>query len=488
MRENTATSLQKLPYLALLAGVVGCGETNPIATAPQPPNAPASADALPDLVLIALDGVRADVRPAEDQTAILLKAFPEAPLVQFDSAFATSASASTSFGSMLTGRYPAAIPLCRVREGAAVSGVARPWCSLLPDTRASLPDIVAAYGYDTAFFSTEDVGFDTFANRFQTAARVDLPAGKDLPVLAGAAGEWWAAHADHPRLLVIHLNTLANAVDISHLRATDMPPISPESARASLVASGSEGPAPDMVAFGAKMREHYSAALHEMVAPLAEAVRRLTPAAGRPTWTILTSLFGANLGETTGFKSWRIGIDNRQYLLERTLHVPLVVWGPKQETSDSHGLVELTDIVPTLLSRVGAVFPAGAHGRDLLSAAADTTPWAYAEFGDMLSVRQDALRLTLRTYVHDSSSLDPTLTESAKALTLDRNWTVHDVVSDPLQAHNLAIGNAEPHRDAVTTLHRTMLTVREGPGAPPPDQITPEKLWALRMSAGQGYW
>ncbi len=443
---------------------------------------------LPDFVVVAVEGLRAATPDGPDPTGALLTAFPAPPLANFHAAYTTSSAASTSFGSLLTGRYPAAIPLCRVREGAAADGAARAWCTLLPDDRASLPDILANYGYHTALLTTGGVGFDTFFKRFQTTETIALTTGAADPPLATAAGQWWSAHAGHPRLLVVHIGTMAAALDFQAIPSPEMPTVSPDHSRSRQVASGQEGPAADMLALGVVMQKRYGAALATLIDPMATTIRALPASPERPVWTTLVGLFGANLAETTGFEGWRLGLDSRQYLLERTLHVPIVVWGPPHDTSDRHALVELTDVVPTLLSRADAVYPAGASGRDLLSVAADPTPWAYAEFGDMLSVRQGRNRLTVRTYVHDSSSLDPVLTETARALLLDRSWTLHDVVADPVQARNLLLSPGKGTADAVLALHRTMIDVRTGSGAPPPDRVTPERLWALRMSAGQGYW
>lgn len=144
----------------------------------------------PDIVMIVVDGIRKDSRPEEDQSGTLIRAFPNPPLAELDGAYATSASVFTSFASMLTGLYPAAIPICRPREGSSTLKGSRAWCTELPTARPSLPDILTAYGYDTAFLSTGGAGFDTFAERFAESIDIfvnpaDQPPGGSRPARRG---------------------------------------------------------------------------------------------------------------------------------------------------------------------------------------------------------------------------------------------------------------------------------------------------------------
>lgn len=248
-----------------------------------------------------------------------------------------------------------------------------------------------------------------------------------------------------------------------------------------------------LAATRADLKERYTAALSALAPALTALDAALPLAADRDRYTTLFSVSAVNLGETTGFGEGHTGFDARQLLLERSLHVPVAIWGPADAAGAApmearpNEVAELTDILPTVLARLSAVLPAGAVGRDLLSAAADPTPWAYADFGDMLSVRQGVYRLTLRTYQHDGSSLDPALTQRVRTLN-DSNWTLHHVVDDPLEANDLYKSSTPADTTALKHLHSRLVTVRTGVGAPPPDAITPEKLWQLRMSAGQGYW
>lgn len=482
-----------LAVLAVLGGCSGPVEA-PIA---QPAIVPSDGPR-PDVVIIVLSGVRKDSRPEDDQSGALIRAFPTPPLAEFTAAYATSASTFTAFASLITGLYPAAIPICRPREGSSTLKGRRVWCTELPSARPSLPDIMAAYGYDTVFLSTGGVGFDTFAERFEDNIHIEMGSA-DQPrdaSLAQAAGTWWTAHQDQPRFLLAHLGVIEEAMTLDQ-NSAKFKPLPPE-AQPTMTSRGPVMNETQQAAMRTELKKRYTAEIAALAPALTAFDAALIPAGlsptGRDRYTTLLSVSSVNLGETTGFGQEHSRFDAYQLLLERSLHVPVAIWGPALPASGpppsadaQNEIAELTDILPTLLARVTAVLPAGAVGRDLLGGAPDTTPWAYADFGDMLSVRQGPYRLTLRTYQHDGSSLDPALTPRARVMN-NTDWTFHHVVDDPLEVSDL-YGSAEPEpAEAIQRLHRTLMSVRSGDGAPPPDAITPEKLWQLRMSAGRGYW
>jgi hypothetical protein len=308
------------------------------------------------------------------------------------------------------------------------------------------------------------------------------------PQLSAAAGAWWTAHSAKPRLLVAHVTDVDDALNL--IRPTPSKKPLPTIAQPVMTGRGPVASAEQEAITQTDLRERYDHAITTLAPALAVFDAAIPAAPGRDRYTALFSVSAVNLGETTGFGEGHVGFDARQLLLERSLHVPFVIWGPPTAAPvamNPNDVTDLTDVLPTVLARIQAVLPAGASGRDLLSGLADTTPWAYADFGDMLSLRQGVYRLTLRTYQHDGSSLDPALTERAKTVR-DANWTMHQVLNDPLEAQDLYKNGSQEDAAAMAHLHDTLLKVRLGSGGPPPDAITPEKLWALRMSAGQGYW
>jgi hypothetical protein len=420
-----------------------------------PPQLPAAIGA-PDIVVYAIAGIRADAELLEQSKAA------------YKNAYATSAAPFASFGSLLTGRYPAAIPLCCPRGGASMAAGARPWCTELPTEIPALPDILQAYGYQTALLTTGGTGFDTFNRRFQTV--IELNGAPDQ------AGVWWESHANSPRLIVVYIGTLAAKVDSE--RST-LPELLALPERFKIAQEGPPSTDPAYLAAKAALQKQYEEELGHLK-DLVAALERLW----EPEWTVLAGLNGVNLGETTGFGQRQLAVDAQPYLLERSLHVPLQLQGPLSGNIEE--LVELTDILPTLLARAGAMAPAGSSGRDFLSGQPDPSPWAYADFGDMLSIREGDFRLTLRTYVHDSSSLDPAVTDVARDFSPSTRWTFHQVLQDPEEASNL-LASPEFQEEALKA-HTTLLQVRLHQGAPPPESMTPTRLWELRMSAGQGYW
>ena len=133
----------------------------------------------------------------------------------------------------------------------------------------------------------------------------------------------------------------------------------------------------------------------------------------RPRWTVLSALHGLSVGEDSGCRSpEQLRANSHIVLLDRTLRVPLLVYGPSPagQTMTIDDPVELIDIVPTFTALAGAVPPAGLDGSDLLGEV-DPEGVAYAEFGDMLALRHRGTLLTFRSQLHGVTSADPRLTD-----------------------------------------------------------------------------
>jgi hypothetical protein len=162
---------------------------------------------------------------------------------------------------------------------------------------------------------------------------------------------------------------------------------------------------------------------------------------------------------------------HRFHLSEETLHVPLLVrpagGGPGRTVED---LVDLTDLLPTVLGWAGATVPAGARGHDLAPAIAGTGPvgraHAHAEGAlRSVSIASATGRLTLGGLSVDN----PALPSLASTLPLDAPaWT--------------ATGDADgPASDA---LRSALVDWRKGlPRAP----VAPTRAVVEGTRAG-GYW
>jgi hypothetical protein len=483
------------------SGGVACGP-DPAGTAARPteraatdiaaaPGAPGMAEDRPDLVLLGVAGLRSDPGARADAAflAPLLDGPPAASgppvaALRFSRAYAQSPATFVSLASLMGGRYPSALPICGFPSEPWEATTEAPWCTSFPSTTPSLPTVLRAYGYRTALVVSEIQGADRFAEQFDELIIVGerfQSSAADWGALETAAGGWWRADPSRPRLLVVLTSDL-NVRTRPELRAawglTDLD-AGPDAAP----------PALDSILAGYRAE---AAAVGQRAADL---LGRLDGDSRppRPRWTALMGLHGINLGETPERtqalrdRSWS------DILIDRTLHVPLAVLGPQgalqARTEDQ--IVELVDVLPTLLAIAGAVPPAGASGQDLRRLppppppGSPGEPTAYAELGDMLSLRRGQRMWSIRAFHFNRSALDPELTDFAVAYQPSpRTGWLHDLAADPFQQNNLV------QRDpaGAAAMHAAMVALRTGPAAPPAGALDARKIWALRMAPADGYW
>lgn len=442
--------------------------------APAPSSSAEAAPGAPDLVLVGIAGLRGDTPSGARQAFGAALEDGAHSTVAFSAAYAQSTSRFTSWGSILAGRYTSAIPLCGLLVSKA--GAPGPWCNAFPEARKSLPEVLALYGYRTALLASDLPGLAHYRRLFQDVLEADT-AGvvSDWGALAGMARDWWEADASRPRLLV---------VATSDMLVQERPALL---AAAGLDAEGGrDGPPIDH----ARLFRAYAEAAGVAGAGTATLLEALPSARAR--WAFAFGIHGLELADSS--EPWQaLGSEQpwSDLLLERTLHVPLVVVGPAASPAEAASrreearVVELLDLLPTLTRLAGAVPPVLLPGSDLLVAAEDDPGIAYAEFGDMLAVRQGDRTYTVRGFFHYRSSLDPELTN----FLLDRTPNpmkhfLHDVARDPFQQRNLL------HADAAgaVRMHELMLSIRRGAGAPPPDALDARRVFELRLSPSQGYW
>ena len=425
----------------------------------------------PDLVLVLMQHLRADAdgRPGAEES--VLTGLGRAPTVRFRSAYAQSPDAFASLGSLFTGHYTSAVPLCGLEPSILASSP--PWCAALPEERRTLAEVLSLYGYHTALFSSGTEGVAALVARGhahveEVPSPAEDPVGTDWSAMHDAVDGWWRT-APSPRLLTIVVSDLA----LTRRRRTMQ----------EFHASGALDPAAGGAAAGA------ADAVYSRVA--VDAGRGIAVALGTiaaDAWVFLAGVNGISLVEFTGFLAPTPPFQSR-LVLERVVHVPLVVYapgagGPPRSSGEP---VELRDLFPTLARLGGATVPAGVAGRDLLALPAEGDPdaVAYTELGDMIGLRRGDYLLTMRVYSHHGCALDPGLTDSLRELRLDpTHFALHDVRRDPMQTNNLL----RWHPDLATDLRARMYGIRTTLAAPPDTATTPERVWDYRLSAQQGYW
>lgn len=465
--------------LLLAIGLAGCG-SDPAPSTPTPvpePRQPAVANQ-PDIVLALVAGLRADRPGLPGAEAAFLEALAPSSGLRFTNAYAQSSSASMSLGSVLTGLYPAAIPLCSAEADSSLAGGAQPaaWCATLPPDRYTLPEVLGLYGYRTALFAGGLPQATLLAGEFQHAVvqGSEPEQRRRGSQLASELSQWWDAGGDAPRLAVVVLPQPGWRPDdprLEGLSKDDLRDVSSEDRQAAELA--------------------YTAAGKRLGAQLRETLRGLGSDTGpRQRLVVVSSLHGLSLLEPEGFNDEAVDPFDHNVLVDRTTHVPLVLTGSAapEGFTELHQVVELADLLPTLATLAGATPPAGLHGEDLLDleGAQDPLAWAYGELGDMLMVRRGDHMLLFRTFLHDRSSLDPELDALLAESTPGQEpfWTLHDVLLDPGQQRDLV--HLRPPE--LAQLRGVMLAVRQGPGAVPSEFLDPEKVWELRMTRIQSYW
>lgn len=468
-------------FAGLLASVaLGCSGPSSEATnqAPQPGGQAPSVVQQPDIVVFLTSGLRADVGGHPGAEAAFVQALDFGPAISFPSAYAQSSSTFVSLGSLLAGLYPAAVPLCGIDYSAEMAGAdsGAAWCTQLPDDRYSLPEVLGLYGYRTALVSTGLGAASRYVGEFQHAVvepEVHGPPEEEWRQLGEQAADWWTANADAPRLLVV---MRAGTNWMGHLGG----PRTIEPGKAAEVT-------PEQVV---EAEQRYRTMAAELGRGAKGVLAGLEDNPDRPRWTAVSSLHGLSLFEPQGFNDEPVDTWDHNVLLDRTLRVPLLVSGPGVPTEGVtvEQIVELADLFPTFATLAGASPPAALHGEDLLAleGAGDPRAWAYAELGDMLTVRQAELMLVFRTFLHDRPSLDPELDKLLRESEPSQVpfYTMHDVVTDPGQHRDLRRERAQE----LARMRALMQAIRSGPGAVASDAMDAEKVWDMRMSRTQSYW
>ena len=409
----------------------------------------------PDIVILLAAGLRSDT------TDVLLEGLQRTPSARFTAAYSQSSSPFVSLGSLLIGDYPAAAPMCGLTVRSGPPPDPPIWCNQLPEGRWTLPEVLETYSYRTALFTNNLRGGRFLAGEFQV--------GRESTDPASDAVAWWK-EGNGPRLLVI--------ADASPMMRRTTFWAEQQVARPDR--SEVPGSITDM---RTEPLEAAQEAYQEEIRALGQRWRTLLDGlSGEEELLILAGLNGINLGEQSGSPTLPPIILFNDIILERTVHVPLMVFSqtPLQLSSDDP--VELLDVLPTVVAAAGAMPVTGLPGRDLLDGTPEADSYAYSELGDMISLRKGEYMLSFRGMLHHATSLDPKLTQVLMGK--PHRLMLHNVVHDPAQGNSLT--REKPA--LADQLLDELRAVRLGPAAPSMDVLTPELVQQLRAVQRDGYW
>ena len=460
----------------LLVALIACGRVGgrtadgePATSTPGAagtPDAPgvATSQLVPaDIIVILENGLRSDLGNEKGAEAAFFDGIEQKPLAVYSQATVQSVNPFLSIGSMLTGRYPSAIPLCS--QPTLKAGAEPIWCMRFPATVPTLPEVLGVYGYQTLLATTQPHAREhaVLAEEFGTT----IVGGTGVDGLAGLVdqvSQWWIAAAGQPRFVV-----LADDMVVG-LAAVAAPHNNPD-----------ERP---------KLLEAYKAAAGSRGKVLARAVRAFSDVPpSRSTWVFVTAAHGVSLLETSGTPNMPLQPVQHDILLDRTLHVPLAVYGTESVhvASETNEVTEGVDLFPTIARLANVMAPVGLAGADLLDPATfrGEPRYGYAEFGDMLAIRSRTHLLMARLWMHGGTALDPEITTRLMQRSrLGSTFALHDVSTDPMQHHDVVKADEATAR----TLYAALAQRRTGPGSPPDRGLTEAQVAALRASGALNYW
>ena len=463
-----------LRFIVWACVLLGCGaESQPDAVAPAAKAATADA---PDLSLLLVAGLRSEPSGTGGAAAAFLRGLPDTKVV-FEDLYSQSPAPFSSVGSILTGRYPGAIPLCnRLLAGEHKKTESQQaWCAEIPEGVHTAAGILGLYGYRSLLVSSNFPGAQALSAGFSHHA--DVGQWSDVQ---SQVDSWWVENAQAPRFVVVLLGDGADTV-LSRTSLKRFPEhrlqwletVTPDVARVEVDP--------------AEVRAAYTAGAEHAASIFSRVLATTNGGVERRSWALVGSTSGMSLDERSGFGDAPVPLLTDNILLDRTVRVPLAVIGPEAvEGVDAAARVQGIDILPTLAALAGAVVPAGVTGKTLL-AERSASHDAYAEFGDMIALRRGDHLLVFRCSLHNSTALDPTVTEQLLA-PLETvplgHYALYNLAEDPLQMKNLR----RQHPDVVASMRQGMVAIRTGAAAVPAGTITPQRLWALRMASSDGYW
>ncbi|MFT5684141.1 MAG: arylsulfatase A-like enzyme [Myxococcota bacterium] len=464
------------------------------APAPTPPN----------LVLISIDGLRAD------RTGI--GGNPNAPTPNLDrlaregtwfsQAFSQSNESLFSHAALLTGRYVSELAVPDYRT------------FLLPDDALLISELLGLYGYSTAAFVAgghirAGYGFDQGSSVFDDTHDFGTFFHKTPQAL-----EWVRERAREPFFLILHGydchrpyphagpwfhaygGDYTGNVDalLSDRRSTervydgvyypDFPledffhtagdPILDPAGYQRIIDWKSPQGVPLSEADIEHLRDHYDGGILAADLQIGRFLSELEQTGQlENTVVILTSDHGEDLHDHGFF-------NHRATLRGSTTQVPLIIWGAGFGGRQDE-LAEAIDVVPTLLGLAGVIAPAGLSGRDLL--AGEPAPEIIFQEGVLGHV--SARTLTHRLLFSGFPLTFPYYDLALESATLESgHLALYDLEADPDEQHNIIAEQPE----VAEALRSALLGWRQGMkqsdfrGEQPTDAALKELL------RSRGYW
>ncbi len=320
-----------------LAGLLaGCGG--------ERPGTPASPNGAPAVIVIAVDGLRPDVLGcyggSEARTPNLDSLAAES--IRFDLALAQAPGATPSAATLVTGLYPT--------THGVISGE-RP---LSPEV-TTLAEVLAAGGFTTAAFVEPATGMDAegLAQGFGTFEVTESP--------GVAATAWLENHLDE-KLLVMVGGWAPEVYTFTHLmEAAGTPPDGfVDRLALALDPAAGDAPSPLTDADRAFSRASYLLRVElidRALGTFLETFRAL--GLDRRATLVVLGTTGRDLGEHRDPRN--------QSVHATTIRVPLLIRLPGAARAQSvNRVVELADVMPTLLELVDVPAPAGIQGASLM--------------------------------------------------------------------------------------------------------------------------
>lgn len=308
----------------------------------------------PNLVLITLDTVRADVLEPygfPERSSPQLRAFADEAVV-FEQAFSTSPRTSPSHASILTSRHPS-------EHGVLFNGIDLP--SKIDKKCVTLAEHLRRAGFFTGGIVSAsavgerygfDRGFDTFEHE-RTRRKSQKPdAGGGADYVTATARPWLKKHRGRRFFFWVHYYE-------AHLPYHSEPRFCRELGLTSCKVVTFDTAISGTLSLE-EIRQAYRAEIFELDYHVGGVLRALEELGlDRDTVVAIVADHGEYLGE-----HGRFGHD---LLYDEVLHVPLMVRAPGLAPSRRSELVSTVDLVPSLLPLLGVAPLPGARGVDVIS-------------------------------------------------------------------------------------------------------------------------
>jgi arylsulfatase A-like enzyme len=335
MRRSIITSSGSGFVLALVLGLAGCGaspQENALPSGPHP------------VIVVAVDGLRADTLGCYGNADARTPSFDALAResVRFQWAFAQAGDAGVSFAALLDGLYP------------TTGGVRTPG-DRLPAEATTLAEAASAANLKAVAFVEGPVGGDAYGlDQGFEEYRLSPEPGFE-------AAQWLKQHGSEDFLLVLRGWTVRSPVSGGAAADEPAPPAGFNERLQKVLAprDGEEEPSlePGDVAY---VRQRYADRIAAVDGRLGELMSQLEDEGLRERATIV--VVGTN-----GLDLLQHGLEGRESLHSTVTRVPLLVRFPGGATTATvNRIVELVDVMPTVLEAEDAPIPAQVQGRSLL--------------------------------------------------------------------------------------------------------------------------